>query len=467
MTQKTWTAAILLICLSLLVFGCAGGGTGSNEAGATNEAAPEAGAANTDAPSTGAGAQAGLQAEGDMTYWYPWGGESEEWDKGRIADYMAEKPGVNINAVYVPPDGGLSNGKLIAAISGKNPPDLVISNEFATAYSLSTQNALMPLDDLMAKAGFSEDEIIDSFKPLMKYKDQTYIFPQDSNVKMLFYNVEMFREAGLDPDHPPKTIAELDAAAEKLNKINGDNIERLGFIPWLDSGDEAFLWGWVYGADFYDPETGKVKLDDERLAQVYDWMNGYAKRFNPEKIKSFSSGFGGQFSPDHPFFTGKVAMTVNGNWFANLLKTYAPDIEYRVAPIPYPEGGREKATTFGTNVFMIPKGAKNPEAAMDFILSAGKPEQLADNINIWRSISVYKEPSDAIKWDSEGDEVYKVVREIAESPNSGHPALTSVAKEMSNELNLLRDNVIYNDKDPRPLLKELEKKLQAAADKKK
>ncbi|MBM7691655.1 multiple sugar transport system substrate-binding protein [Peribacillus deserti] len=401
----------------------------------------------------------------NFTYWYPWGGDSEKWDKWRMAEFEKDNKGYKIKATYVPPDGGISNGKLLASITGGNPPDVVISNEYATAYSLAVQGALTPLDDLLKKNKFDDSGVLESFKPLMKYKDKTYLFPQDSNVNLLYYNVKMFKEAGLDPDNPPKTIEELDAAAEKLTKVNNNKIDRLGFIPWLDAGDESYLWGWVFGANFYDPEKNKVELNDPKLQAAYKWMDTYAVKYNPEKIKTFTSGFGGAFSPDHPFFTGKVAMTLNGNWFANAIKIYSPNTEYRVAPIPTPEGGREKATTLGTNVFMIPKGAKNPDAAMKFILAGVQPKVLADNINTWRSISIFKEPSDAIKWDKENDQVYQVVREVSSSPGAGHPALTSVSKEMSNELKLLRDSVIYNHKDPAPLLKAAEDKLQKQADK--
>lgn len=396
-----------------------------------------------------------------LNYWYPWGGDSEKWDLNRIASFESLNPNVKITATYVPPDGGLSNGKLVAAISGKNPPDVVISSSYASAYSLAAQGALEPLDEHLKTIGFQESDVLSSFSSLMKHNDTTYLFPQDSNVNMLFYNVQMFIDAGLDPDNPPTTIEELDAAAEKLTQVNGNQIDRLGFIPWIDAGEDAFLWGWVFGADFLK-ENGDIYLQDPKLEKMFTWMNSYAKKYNPEKIKSYTSGFGGAFSPDHPFFTGKVAMTINGNWFANALNIYAPDIEYRVAVIPHPEGGRENATTFDTNVFMIPKGAKNVEAALKFIQYAGQPEALAENINVWRSISIYTKPTDVIKWDAEGDEVYKVVRKISESPNSGHPALTPVANEMANEIELLRDSVIYNDNDPAKLLKDAEAKLQKA-----
>lgn len=401
-----------------------------------------------------------------FTYWYPWGGDSEVWDKERIADYE-EETGKKINAVYVPPNGGLDNGKLLSAISGGNPPDLVVTSGdgYQLAYGLASQGALEPLDEYLENAGFNEDDVLEGFRDLMKLPDgNTYILPQDSNVNMLYYNVEMFEEAGLDPDNPPQTIEELDQAAEALTKVENGDIERLGFIPWLDAGDEPYLWGWIFGANYYDAEKNEVTLDEPALVDVYHWMDTYAQKYDPEKIKSFTSGFGGAFSPDHPFMTGKVAMTVTGNWFANALKIYSPDTEYRVTPIPSPPGGRENATVFGTNVYLVPKGAKNPQEAINFALYGNTDEVLASNINIWRSISIWKENSDAIEW--ENDPVYDTVLDIAASPDSGHPALTSIAGEMGDELTSLRDSVIYNDNDPADLLKEAEEKLQEAVDKK-
>lgn len=435
----------MFLSFSLVLAGCGGG--------------------QSDSATSGGNGNANKESTEKLTYWYPWGGDSEKWDQWRMDEFKKEHPGIDFNATYVPPDGGISNGKLLASISGGNPPDLVITNEYASAYSLAAQGALMPLDDLLAATDFKEDEILDAYRDVMKVDGTTYLFPEDSNVNLLYYNVDLFIEAGLDPDQPPKTIEELDAAAEKLSKVEASKIDRLGFIPWLDAGDEAFMWGYIFGADFYDVTNKQIVLDDPHMVEMLNWMNTYAQKYNPEKIKSFSSGFGGAFSPDHPFFSGKVAMTVNGNWFANALKEYAPDLNYRVAAIPAPEGGRSNSSNFGTNIFMIPKGAKNPEAAMKFILFGVKPEIMADNINIWRSLSIYKEPNDAIKWDKEGDAVYKVVREVAGSPDSGHPALTVVAKEMANELTLLRDSVIYNNSNPQPLLEGVQKKLQAEVDK--
>jgi len=401
----------------------------------------------------------------EFTYWYPWGGDSEKWDKDRIADYEKEK-GTKVNAVYVP--DGITNGKLLSAISGGNPPDLVLGdgNDYQLAYSLAAQGALEPLDEYLEAAGFDENSVLDGFKDVMKLPDgKTYILPQDSNVNLLYYNVDMFEAAGLDPDNPPKTIEELDKAAEALTKLKDDgSFETIGFIPWIDAGEDPYTWPWAFGANMYDTESKKVTLNEQPMVDAFKWMDTYAKKYDPEKIKSFTSGFGGAFSPDHPFMTGKVAMTVSGNWFANALKIYSPDTNYKVAAIPAPPGGRKDSTVFGTNVFFIPKGAKNPQAAINFALYGNQDKVLADNINIWRSISIWKEKSDAIEWDN--DPVYETVLKVAASPDSGHPALTSVSSEMGDELTSIRDGVIYNHEDPAELLQKAQEKLQETHDKK-
>ena len=66
----------------------------------------------------------------------------------------------------------------------------------------------------------------------------------------MFYNKSMMQEAGLDPDKPPTTIAELDAMAEKMFKKNSNGTyDQVGIIPWMAQG---FLYthGWNFGGQW-------------------------------------------------------------------------------------------------------------------------------------------------------------------------------------------------------------------------
>ncbi len=163
---------------------------------------------------------------------------------------------------------------------------------------------------------------------------------------------------------------------------------------------------------------------------------------------------------------GKVAMTITGNWFANALKIYAPDLEYKVCAVPVPEGGRADSTTLGANVFAIPKGAKNAELAAAFVKYCLQPEVNATNFDVWRSVPTVDKSFDEVSWTKNGDEMYALERKLINSPKSGLPALCKGSSQLTVDLNALRDKIIYNNADPLPLLQELQDKFQKELDKK-
>jgi ABC-type glycerol-3-phosphate transport system substrate-binding protein len=307
------------------------------------------------------------------------------------------------------------------------------------------------------------------FRNVMEYKGKTYLLPQDSNVIMLYINTEMADEAGLDyVNNYPTTIDELMAWTEKMTVRDASGkVTRYGYIPWLDSMDDPTFWPFMYGADMYLPDTNKLDLTDARVVAALNWQREFAAEYNPADIKGFTQSAGGLFSPDHPFFSRKVAMTIVGNWATNALRTYAPSIKYVCVPIPVPAGGRERSTPLGSNVFAIPKGAKHPELAATFFKFTQKAEINADNFDQWRSIPTVDAVFDDVSWTKAGDPIYLLERQLAKSPKSSHPALCAVSAQLRQELIAVRDDIIYNQKDPVPLLREVQDKLQPELDKKK
>ncbi|MEC7226954.1 MAG: ABC transporter substrate-binding protein, partial [Candidatus Latescibacterota bacterium] len=66
------------------------------------------------------------------------------------------------------------------------------------------------------------------------------------------------------------------------------------------------------------------------MVEVYDALGGI------EKVDAFQSAFqSGEFDP---FFIGKVAMKIDGNWGLNNIADYAPNLRFGVAPAPAPQG---------------------------------------------------------------------------------------------------------------------------------
>ena len=411
--------------------------------------------------SAASGAESVPAGKSVLKYWYPWGGDSEKWDKWRMSEFEKDNPDIKIEATYVPDHAGISNGKLMSAIQAGDVPDLVVCDATTQAYALAVQGAFEPLDDALKQIGFDAGRVNPAELPLMKWKDVTYIFPQNTDTTLLFYRTDLFEEAGLDPSKPPKSIEELDQYADKLTKKDASgNVTRYGFIPWMDAGADASTWTWQFGADVYDEENNQVTLANDKVASVYEWERSYAKKFNPEKMKSFTSSLGAAFSPDHAFMKGTVAMTAIGNWFCNALKIYAPDVKYNVAPLPTKDPDRYGGCSLAGNVFFSPKGAKNVVGAMKFADYCESAKIVDDNNKQWRSLGIYKDSIEGLTLYKQKDPYLQTCIDVTFNKNSGQWALSPVTAEMADKLTAFSDNAIYSDSNIMDGLKDLQTTLQ-------
>ena len=60
----------------------------------------------------------------EITYWYPWGGDSKTYEENRAKTFNASQSAIKATGLYVPPQSGVDNGKLLSAIAAGNPPTL-------------------------------------------------------------------------------------------------------------------------------------------------------------------------------------------------------------------------------------------------------------------------------------------------------------------------------------------------------
>ena len=107
-----------------------------------------------------------------------------------------------------------------------------------------SQGVLLPLDSYMARDGVDYDEYYDYAISASQWEGKTYTLPNVSSAwSLYFYNVDHYNEVGLDPENPPTTWEELIPVSQKLNVIEGDTIERLGYMFYHGlPGNEDFLY---------------------------------------------------------------------------------------------------------------------------------------------------------------------------------------------------------------------------------
>lgn len=289
--------------------------------------------------------------------------------------------------------GGMNPQKLMTSIVGNVAPDVIFQDRF-TVGDWASRNAFMPLDDFMKRDAADPDcpKESDYYPAVWKeasYKGHLYGIPWAADDRCLYYNKAIFKEkadqlraAGLDPNRPPRTWSELLKYSKILTEFNPDGtLKRAGYFPnfgnsWL------YLYSFQMNGSLLSPDGRTCTMDTpENVAALQFMVDGYQifatkGHTGYENAKDFETGF--LSYANDPFLIGKVAMKTDGDWILKDIAQYTPDLDFGVAPTPVPDDryyhrgafAHEKdtfVTWTGGYCYAIPKTARNPEGAWQFI----------------------------------------------------------------------------------------------------
>lgn len=304
----------------------------------------------------------------EITFWHGNTDTTEDALEEVAKSFEEENPDIKVKLVYTESSEG-ADQKLLTAIAGGNPPDVAFFDRFKVS-SWAAEDSLTDLTDMAESDGITKDKYYDYAWEESNYNGSLYAIPLTTDSRLLYYNKDHFKEAGLDPDSPPESIDELEAAAKALTKKDGNRFEQIGFIPWYGQG-WLYSWGWGFGGEFYDKETGKVTANDPKIVDALQWMTDFGQEYGVEDISGFESSSGTGASD--PFISGQLSMKVDGNFTMASIKKYKPDLNFGVTPIPTPSGD-DHTTWSGGMSLVIPKGAEHEEEAWKFLKYFGSEE---------------------------------------------------------------------------------------------
>jgi len=404
-----------------------------------------------------------------LTYWHGWTAEWEKMVQFVVQMYHAKQNRVRINPVVVPWDQFIP--KLTAAIAAGNPPDVVTLFASTAIPTLATQQAIIALDEIpevdlaAAQKGFDPNIFA-----LGQYKQKTYGLSYWAGNFCLLCNKQHFKEAGLDPERGPRTIAELDAYAEKLTqKHAGGAIDRMGFLPNTDE-NQFWLWGTVFGGKFFDAASQKVTADDPNLVRALEWFQSYAKKFGSKEVAAFQSGLASERAQNlDPFIAGKLSMMMQGPWKLGDLKLFGNKLDYGVVAPPLADSASKPANWIHGDIQIIPKGCKDPRAAADFVFFTGgvnDPEGYAQRvtwgnrpINIPVSKTVLKQLSfQKVVNDFPGFQTY--IDALFNAEQVGSPPVMPAAAFYADRLQSVVQQVMLLQAQPKPALQSLGDQIQ-------
>jgi multiple sugar transport system substrate-binding protein len=295
-----------------------------------------------------------------VSYWEKWTSSERDAMQAVVDDFNASQS--KIFVVHTALSG--VNQKTLMATAGGNPPDLagVWANDVV---DYADRDALTPLDELARGSAVEKQRYLPQYWDMGVYRGALYGVPSVPVVTGLHWNKRLFRAAGLDPEKPPQTIAELDAYAERLTRIDNGKIHQIGFLPaeppWF-----PFIWGHFFGGELWDGGAN-ILLDSPANVRAYTWVQSYARRYGVSALQTLSASFGNFASSSDPFMSGKLALVFEGIWLANYIERFGGDLEWGAAPFPSEKIGLPPVTYVDTDMLVIPRGSRHPREAFEFI----------------------------------------------------------------------------------------------------
>lgn len=340
--RKRITATTLSLGVALTLAACSAG-----EAQVEQGPAPEAG-----------------KAEGTVELWHFFSGREADAVAEVVEDFEAKFPEITVE---VRPEQ--DDEKMRQAIAAGKGPDVGISYSTAVVGSFCSTGAFQDLGPWLERDGVSEDIFPQIVRDYTQFEGIRCAMPALADAYGLYYNKTLFEEAGLDG--PPKTAEELVEMAKKLTKRAPDGtIEVAGFVPTFGfyENDPA-SFGAVWGAEWLNEELDPQIAEDEDWAEMLKWQKELVDWYGLDNLNKFTAGVGQQWSADNAFQTGKIAMSLDGEYRNAFIAAEAPDLDYGTAPLP---GPADKPELYGAgyvtgSIAGMPKGAKNPEAAWELL----------------------------------------------------------------------------------------------------
>ncbi len=287
-----------------------------------------------------------------LVYWTAPNPEELALARELVAEWMAANP--NVEVVVQPiPAGQSSEEVLLAAVAAGTTPDLCSNIWPGIVEDFVEAGALVPLDRFPDFDSLWQSRIPETVRMQFRSRDgHFYQFPWKTNPVMMFYNVQLLREAGFD--RPPRTYREyLEAARRITADTDGDGtIDR-----WMGYRDIRPIW-WQRYFDYYAfyvaasggrtlfDRQGQLALDTAASNRVFAFFARlYAMGAFPKAVWTSSGS---------RFLKGQLATDFTGAWHLVWLEKHAPsELVYEVAPLPVPDDYEGPVYTYGDYKNMV------------------------------------------------------------------------------------------------------------------
>ena len=318
-----------------------------------------------------------VQAQTEIQWWHSMGGALGEWVNDQAKDFNNSQKDYKVVPVF---KGSYDESMTaaIAAFRAGNAPHILQVFEVGTATMMASKNAIVPVGEVMKKAGVTFDP--GAYVPAVAGyytapNGQMLSFPFNSSTTVFHYNKDAFKAAGIDPNTPPKTWPEVALAAAKLKASGHKCPFTTSWVSWTQL--ESFS-AW-HNTEFATKGNGMRGIDARLTFNSPLHVRHIENLANMAKSGLFVYKGRGN-AADATFVSGECAMTTGSSALYGNIKRNAK-FESGISTLPYyPDvPGSPQNTVIGGASLWVMAGKKPEEykGVAQFFAHLSKPEEAA------------------------------------------------------------------------------------------
>jgi len=358
----------LLSATAMLTLAACGGGNA--EQASTNET-PAAAPAETASEAPAATPAATAQAPTKVVFWHAMGGELGKAVDKLVADFNAQSDAVEVEAVFQGTYDEALN-KLKTTLGTDEGPTVMQVYEIGSRFMIDT-GAVQPIQKFVDAEGYDLSQLEENILGYYTFDGQLHSMPFNTSNPILYYNKDMFRAAGLDPEQPPKTYEEVADYAKKLTKDG-------------QYGVSFALYGWFMeqfhanaGVDYVDNGNGRNAMATASLVngdlavKTMDWWTGMVKDGTALNLGRKTSDTKAAFA------AGQVAMTLDSTaGLRGYVDAVGGKFEVGTGFLPKPADAQDGGVIVGgASLWMLNNRPEAEQQAWEFMKFLVSPEQQA------------------------------------------------------------------------------------------
>ncbi|PAE80967.1 hypothetical protein CHH77_15415 [Shouchella clausii] len=301
-----------------------------------------------------------------------------EWEHRVIEEFEKEHPGIKVRLQTIPQ--GEIDQKLQTMIAGGNVPDVWSPNWADSGFGgYHKLGALKDLTPYIEQDPEVVEGIDETLLEIYRTEEGTFGLPILSMGSFLYYNRDLFDEAGIEP--PPTDWEDKswdwDAMIEAAKAITENDLPPTQRVYGILNDNSPNRDAWMFGGDLFAEETYETgELVEPTVTtnpRNYEAIQARYDLINEHEVMPPQSEVAALAQLSDPFLSGRVGMVMKGGWGT---RQYAnTDLNWGLAAYPYTNEDRQ--IPLYVDPWSISEGSKHPEEAWEFLKFLMDPDKAA------------------------------------------------------------------------------------------